>query len=136
MSNNQTPICISEKQWANGYLSIAKYHGGIKAFGHEYRIVNNRGVTLYELSDPHSKFYVGDGDRKAIEPGESADLCRTDFIPFYKKLGRETFVKVLKEHPHASDTELKKIYKELTGRLSKKTKELTERLQCKLDFNE
>lgn len=117
MSYNQSPICISEKQWANGYLSIAKYHGGIKAFGHEYRIVNNRGATLYELSDPHSKFYVGDGDRKAIEPGESADLCRTDFIPFYKKLGREAFVKVLKEHPRASDTELKKVYKDLTKKV-------------------
>lgn len=114
MSNTQTPICMCEEYWANSHFSVARYSGGIKAFGHEYQIVNNQGATIFELSDKSSEYYVGDGDKKAIEPGEPADLCRTDFIPFYKKLGREAFIKVLEEHPRTPDTELKKIYKELT----------------------
>ena len=86
MSNTQTPICMAEEYWANSHFSVARYSGGIKAFGHEYQIVNKQGATLFELSDRHSKYYVGDGQQKAIEPGEPADLCRTDFILFYKKL--------------------------------------------------
>lgn len=119
MSNTQTPICMCEEYWANSHFSVARYSGGIKAFGHEYQIVNKQGATIFELSDKSSKYYVGDGDKKAIEPGEPADLCRTDFIPFYKKLGREAFIKVLEEHPRTPDTELKKIYKELTKKEKK-----------------
>ena len=115
MSNTQTPICMCEEYWANSYYSVARYSGEIIAYGHEYVIVNKQGATIFELSDKHSKYYVGEGD-KAIEPGEPADLCRTDFIPFYKKLGREEFIRVLKEHPRLPDTELKQIYKELTKR--------------------
>lgn len=133
MSNTQTPICMCEEYWADGYFSVARYSGGIKAFDHEYLIVNKQGATLFELSDRHSKYYVGDGDKKAIEPGEPADLCRTDFIPFYKKLGREAFLQVLKEHPRTPDTELKKIYKKLTEKeeqrqSKKKTKVDTPRI--------
>lgn len=129
MSNTQTPICMCEGYWANIHFSVARYAGGIKAFGHEYQIVNKQGATLFELSDRHSKYYVGDGNRKAIEPGEPADLCRTDFIPFYKKLGREAFLQVLKEHSRTPDTELKKIYKELT----KKEKECQSKKKTKVD---
>lgn len=110
---------MCEGYWANGYFSVARYSGGINAFDHEYQIVNKQGATLFELSDRNSKYYVGDGDKKAIEPGEPADLCRTDFIPFYKKLGREAFLQVLKEHQRTPDTELKKIYKELTKKEKK-----------------
>lgn len=134
MNTQESPICMAEEYWANTHFSVARYAGGIKAFGHEYQIVNKQGATLFELSDRHSKYYVGDGQQKAIGPGEPADLCRTDFIPFYKKLGREAFIKILKEHPRTSDTELKKIYKELTDRLPKKTKESTNALQRKLEL--
>ena len=119
MSNTQTPICMCEEYWRNTQLSIAHIFGGITYNGQSYKIVNKQGATLFELSDRHSKYYVGSGDKKAIEPGEPADLCRTDFIPFYKKLGREAFLQVLKEHPRTPDTELKKIYKELTKKEKK-----------------
>lgn len=51
MSNTQTPICMAEEYWANSHFSVARYSGGIKAFGHEYLIVNKQGATLFELSD-------------------------------------------------------------------------------------
>lgn len=112
MSNQ--PICMAEEYWANSQLSVARYYGGCTFNGKEYEIVNKYGATLSELSNPASKYYVGDGDKKAIEPGEPADLVRADFIPYYKQLGRDRFLDVLKKHQQASDAELKRIYKELT----------------------
>ena len=111
--STHNPICMAEEFWANSYFSVARHYGGVKAFGHEYNIVNKQGATIFELSDPSSKYYVGDGKKKAIEPGEPADLCRVDFIPLYKELGRDSFIKVLEIHPKKSDVELKKIFLEL-----------------------
>ena len=104
---------MAEDYWANTQLSVARYCGGIRCEGKIWDIVNKDGITIYELSDPKSKHYVGGGNKKAIEPGEPADLVREEFIPFYRKLGRDRFIEVLKEHQQASDTELEKIYKEL-----------------------
>lgn len=42
------------------------------------------------------------GKEKAIEPGEPCDLVRKDFVKYYKKLKRDKFLAVLKEHPTAS----------------------------------
>ena len=111
-SKPMAPICMSEEYWANSQLSIARYYGGCKFNDHDYEIVNKHGITLRQLSDPDSKHYVVDG--MAIAPGEPADLVRTDFIHFYKKLGRDKFVETLKQHQQTPDKELKKIYKELT----------------------
>ena len=119
MSITQTPICMAEEYWMNTHLTVARVYGGISYNGQFYKVVNKQGISILELSDPGSKYYVGDGDRKAIEPGEPADLCRADFIPFYKKLGREAFIQVLEEHPRTPDTDLKKIYKELTKKSKK-----------------
>ena len=102
---------MAEDYWANTQLSAARYCGGIRYEGKIWNIVNKDGITLYELSSPKSKHYVG--DKKAIGPGEPADLVREEFIPFYRKLGRDRFIEVLKENQQASDTELKKIYDEL-----------------------
>lgn len=111
------PICMEESYWMNSQLSIARHYGGIRTKNHEYKIVNKQGITLWELSDPDSKHYVN--EEKAIAPGEPADLLRTDFIPFYKKIGRDVFIQVLKDNQRMPDTELKKIYKELTNRMTK-----------------
>ena len=70
-------VIMTEKCWANSYFSIAKYYGGVKIDGHEYKIVNKEGVTLEELSNPSSKHYVKSG--KAIPPGEPADLEAATF---------------------------------------------------------
>ena len=115
MSNKGfAPVAMAEEYWANSHMSIARYYGRIQFNSHEYQIVNKHGITIFELSDPSSKHYVGGGNKKAIEPGEPADLVRRDFITYYRRLGRERFLEVLKEHQQASDTELKKIFKALT----------------------
>lgn len=108
------PIAMAEEYWANSHMSIARYYGGVTFNGHEYEIVNKHGITIFQLSSPSSKHYVGDGAKKAIEPGEPADLVRKDFITYYRRLGRDRFLEVLKEHQQTSDKELKKIYRELT----------------------
>ena len=103
------PICMSEEFWANSQFSVARYYGRLKIGWHEYIIVNKEGKDIFECSVEADKA----GREKAIEPGEPADLCRTDFVKTYRRLGRERFLAVLKEHPQATDKELKKIFKEL-----------------------
>lgn len=99
---------MTEKCWANSYFSIAKYYGGVKIDGHEYKIVNKEGVTLEELSNPSSKHYVKSG--KAIPPGEPTDLVRKDWIPVYRKLGRDRTIKLVRDG--VSLEEAKRIAKE------------------------
>lgn len=88
-------IVMAEDAWANCQLSIARYYGMVKYNGHEYVIVDKRGHDIFECSAEAGK----EGRKKAIEPGEPADLCRTDFVPIYRKLGREEFLRFLKENP-------------------------------------
>ena len=101
-------VIMTEECWANSYFSIAKYYGGVKIDGHEYKIVNKEGVTLEELSNPSSKHYVKSG--KAIPPGEPADLVRKDWIPVYRKLGRDRTIKLVRDG--VSLAEAKRIAKE------------------------
>ena len=61
-------VLIPEEVWMNSQLSIARHYGRITLNGNTYVICNKNGVTIFELSDPDSKYYVG--DNKAIEPGE------------------------------------------------------------------
>ena len=68
--------------WHNTPLSIAKYYSGI--------IINKQ------------KYVITD---------EPYDLIREDFKPFYKKLGREVFLQVIKDNYQASPSELKEIFK-------------------------
>ena len=104
-------VIMTEEYWANSHLSIARYYGGIKVNGDEYKIVNKDGVTLEELSDPHSKHYAGDG--MAIPPGEPADLVRKDWIPIYRRLGRDRTIELVKIGTALK--EAKKIAKERKG---------------------
>lgn len=89
---NYRPI-YTEEMWANSPLSVARYTGGVMLDGKEFNVINKHGFTLWQLSDPRSAHYVGDG--KAIEPGEPADLIDIELIPYYKKLGREKFLQVV-----------------------------------------
>lgn len=101
-------IVIFESAWANCPLSIARYSGRVKYSGHEYVIVDKRGHDIFECSAEAEK----EGRKKAIEPGEPADLCRTDFVPIYRKLGREEFLRFLKESPEVDSVkEAKKLLK-------------------------
>ena len=87
-------IVMTEEFWANSQLSIARYYGRIEVDGHEYVIVDKRGKDIFECSLEAEK----QGRDKAIEPGEPADLCRANFVPLYKKLGRDAFLKFIKDH--------------------------------------
>lgn len=99
---SSAPIVMAEEYWANSYFSVARYYGGINAFGREYQIVNKHGITIFELSDETSEHYVGK-DNQAIEPGEPADLCRVDWIPVYRALGRDAFLEYLKKNPNLEE---------------------------------
>lgn len=50
MSDNNYPLLMTEQNWANTQLSIARYFGGIKAFGRD-RIIEliEQGKTEKEL---------------------------------------------------------------------------------------
>ena len=87
-------IIMTEKYWANSQLSFVRYTGRVRIDGHEYVIVDKRGHDIFECSLEAQKA----GREKAIEPGEPADLCRTDFVPIYRKLGRELFLKFIQEN--------------------------------------
>lgn len=93
-SMSTTPILIEEGYWMNSQLSIARFYGGIKFNGKEYKIVNKEGITVDELSNPRSKNYAGNG-KYAIPSGEPADLVLEEWIPVYRKLGREGVMRLL-----------------------------------------
>lgn len=95
-------IIMTEEYWVNSQFSIARHYGQIQINGKHYIIVNKQGLTIFELSNPQSKHYVGD-DKMAIEPGEPADLVRADWIPVYRKLGRERFIEVVKQNMSLED---------------------------------
>lgn len=89
------PIVMDEGFWRNSQLSIAHITGRVSVNGFEYVIVDKRGHDIFECSLEAEK----EGRKMAIEPGEPVDLCRTDFVPIYRELGRERFLAFLKECP-------------------------------------
>ena len=90
-----TPILMTEEYWANSQFSIARYYGGINIGSHRYIIVDKLGRDLYECSRIAAK----EGREKAIEPGEPADLIRSDFQKLYRKHGLDKFIEAVKAHP-------------------------------------
>ena len=97
-------IVMTEKYWANSQFSIARYYGRVSVGGHEYIIVDKRGRDIFECSAEAQK----EGREKAIAPGEPADLCRTDFVPIYRKLGRERFLQFIQDNPDVTTAALAK----------------------------
>ena len=81
---------MTKDYWLNTQLSLARYYGGCRVFGHRYLLT------------------------------DADDLVREDFCVFYGKLKRDKFIEVVKQYPHASDKELKAIFKELTKKPEKK----------------
>lgn len=90
-------ILMEEEYWRTSQFSIAKYYGAIrlKIGGEtiEYVIVNKEGKDIFECSLEAEKA----GRDKAIEPGEPADLVDKRYVPAYRKMGREAFIKMLEE---------------------------------------
>lgn len=87
---------MTEEFWRNSQFSIARFYGQIRICGQEYVILNKYGQTIFETSIP---------------AGDPADLVRKDFVGFYKKLGRDRFIQILKDNSPSIAEELKKVYK-------------------------
>lgn len=88
------PILMTEEYWANTQLSVVRYSGSMQFNGHKYTIVNKEGIDVFTLSAKMK------GEGKVIEAGEPCDLVMNEFIPFYKKLGRDRFIQLLKALPN------------------------------------
>ena len=92
-------ILLTKESWMNSQLSVAKYSGGIHLTcdggkKRTFLIVNKEGKELNQVSIP---------------AGEPADLVDKEFIPLYKKLGRNLFIGIVQANPLSSRKELKDI---------------------------
>lgn len=95
-------LLLTKESWMNSQLSVAKFSGGIQVTGEggekrTFLIVNKEGKDLFQTSIP---------------PGEPADLVDKEFIPLYKKLGRDLFIAIVNANPLVSRKELKDILTE------------------------
>ena len=102
MENEFKVIMFTKESWMNSQLSVAKYSGGIHLTcdggkKRTFLIVNKEGKELNQVSIP---------------AGEPADLVDKEFIPLYKKLGRNLFIGIVQANPLASRKELKDILTE------------------------
>lgn len=91
-------ILMEEDYWRTSPFSIAKYYGEINVkIGGEtinYVIVNKEGKDIFECSLEAEKA----GREKAIEPGDPADLVDRRYVPAYRMMGRDAFIKMIQEH--------------------------------------
>lgn len=87
---------FTEEYWANSQLSIARYYGQVRFNGFEYIIVDKRGHDIFQCSAEAEKA----GREKAIEPGEPCDLVLRSWVPVYRALGRDKFMKYIQELPN------------------------------------
>lgn len=95
-------ILLTKEAWMSSCFSVAKFSGGITVTGEggkrrEFFVVNKEGKTLMQVGIP---------------AGEPADLVDKEFIPLYKKLGREKFIETVKDNPLLSREELKNVLSE------------------------
>lgn len=93
------PLVIAKEFWMDSHLSVAKYNGYILSGGNLYIIVNKYGKNIFECSreaDNH-------GRNQATTAGEPADLCLAELVPVYKWLGRDEFMKRIKDGVMASE---------------------------------
>lgn len=97
--DNIHPLVMAEEFWANSQFSIVRYYGRIKINSCEYIIVNKEGKDIFECSYDAEKA----GREKAIEPGEPCDLVLKQLVPVYRWLGRDEFLKRIKEGVKASE---------------------------------
>ena len=88
------PILMTEDYWANSQFSVVRHTGGMQWNGVRYVICHKEGKDIYECSREAEK----EGRAKAIEPGEPCDLVDERYLPVYRKLGRDKFIELIKEH--------------------------------------
>lgn len=87
------PILMTEEYWADSQLSVVRYFGRITVFNKSYIIVDKLGRDIFECSLIAEK----EGRDKAIKPGEPCDLIDQQYVPVYRKLGRDKFLEWLKD---------------------------------------
>lgn len=97
MAKEFKTILLTKESWMNSQLSVAKYSGGVQVTGEGGKkrtllIVNKEGKDLYQVGIP---------------PGEPADLVDKEFIPLYKKLGRDLFISIVNANPLTSRKDLR-----------------------------
>lgn len=109
--DDNSPICMAEEYWANSQFSVARYYGGMRFNGYNYRIVNKNGVDVFELSAK-----MGDKNGKVIPDGEPCDLVMVEFIPLYRKVGRDEFIRLLKIAPRGVKAALNFMKDEIKSR--------------------
>lgn len=100
-------ILMTEEYWVNSQLSIARYYGRVRFSGQDFIIVNKEGKDIFECSHEAEK----EGRDKAIPAGEPADLVDVRFQKYYRKLGRDRFIEILKANQTMSDKMLLELYK-------------------------
>lgn len=91
-------IVIAKEAWLCSQLSIAKYSGGIDISDEE------NGTRHFLVVDGKGQPYQGN-----LIPSAPADLVDKEFIPFYRKLGRDKFISIVSREPLASRKGLKQI---------------------------
>lgn len=91
-------IVIAKEAWLCSQLSIAKYSGGIDISDEE------NGTRHFLVVDGKGQPYQG-----KLIPSVPADLVDKEFIPFYRKLGRDKFISIVSMEPLASRKGLKQI---------------------------
>lgn len=123
MANEFKSILLTKEAWMNSYFSVAKFSGGITVTGdggkeREFFVVNKEGKTLMQVGIP---------------AGEPADLVDNEFIPLYKKLGREKFIEIVKDNPLLSREELKNVLSEAADKAKAAKKAKKERKKVEID---
>lgn len=105
-------ILMEEEFWRNSQFSIARFYGAINVkIGNEnieYIIVNKEGKDIFECSAEAEKA----GREKAIDPGEPVDLVDRRYVPVYRKIGREAFIKLITEHENLTPELAKELAEE------------------------
>lgn len=104
-------IVIAKEAWLCSQLSIAKYSGGIDISDEE------NGTRHFLVVDGKGQPYQG-----KLIPSAPADLVDKEFLPFYRKLGRDKFISLVSREPLASRKGLKQI---LSAAVQKKKAEKT-----------
>lgn len=123
MANEFKSILLTKEAWMSSYFSVAKFSGGITVTGdggkeREFFVVNKEGKTLMQVGIP---------------AGEPADLVDNEFIPLYKKLGREKFIEIVKDNPLLSREELKNVLSEAADKAKAAKKAEKERKKAAVE---
>lgn len=87
-------ILMTEEYWMNSQFSIVRHYGKIKIDNKSYILVNKEGKDIFQCSIEAEKA----GREKAIEAGEPADLVDVNYVPIYRKVGRDRFIEMVKQN--------------------------------------